>query len=244
VVERQAVVDDLALAQAPAEAAERLPERVQPDVAHDRGLGQPRRAARVDVGGLVAERLLARLGRVRVGSRCQAFAPDGQLAFHLPLWIDVAVQQDAGVQLTAHVLERHRVLRADDDQLRFAHAQRVQQRLPGVVAVDQRGDRADLAGREEVPEVRRPIVEQERDHVALADAQRLVRVGVAIDDRVGLRVRVALVAVEQEWLAADRRARVTLELQGDGLVAARVGEQHALPRAINMGDPLQHRARG
>ena len=157
-----------------------------------------------------------RFGRILGRGVREPLLPDREIDAELGLGIHVDVH---GAR--CHVgeggpyrIEGGENFRADENALRVTDADRVRERVAGDVRVDQADDRADLAEREEMPIKFGPVAHEERDDVALFEAGFLVGVRVLVDELVGLRVRVALVAV-QEKSVLRLRSRELLELVRD-----------------------------
>src|SRR4051812_32207738 len=100
---------------------------------------------------------------------------------------------------------------------RLTDAHGVRERLTLQVRIDQAGDGTELVQREQVPEKLRPILDRERHHITLADAECPIGRRMAVDMRVGLRVAVAFTLEEQEGVMG-LICRPALQLPGERLV--------------------------
>ena len=203
-------------------------------MADQRGLGQAGRAARVDVRGQVARACAAPVsgGSSVTGTR-HRFAPGRQLGIDRLRRVDVDERARLGAELVAHGVERAECSEPTMISFGLADAQRVQQRVAGVVRVDQARDRADLAGARKCHRNAGRLSSSSATTSPLPTPQRLVRVRVAVHLGVGLAVGEALVAEQQERLVGGRPARVAFELERDGLVALGVDERERFTRAMN-----------
>ena len=172
-----------------------------------RGLRQAGRAARVDVASqLVEPQRTGAVGVVR-GAAAESCCMLGASTQSPRSGSTSAIAPRARfAELRADRRERRPQLRADCDALR---ARTRAARVPGLrrsrLVLIRLATAPSLCSANRCHRYSGPILQHQRDHVAAPDAERAIRVRVAIDRGVRLGVRVRALAEQQEAHVRDRR---------------------------------------